>query len=127
MSDEQFYNGIENYGFGELPDTMEDLVEAMEIIQTDINNISMQIEMRSEIGYDSEWLKRTIGAMSIKCKQRAILRGHKVWMEKEDKADEDGNQRAKLTGILNLLYKRYRDAHREAIALCKRFDAGFKE
>lgn len=120
MNDDQLYNGIENYGFGELPDTKEDLVEALEILQADIANISMQIEMRAELGYDSEWLKKAIGARAIKQKQRGILRGHKVWMTKDEKVD---TPQQKITAVLKHLYESHQSAHKEAILICKKIDA----
>lgn len=108
----------DNFGYGPLPETMEDLVEELELVEADIVSIGEQLEY--DVMEDATWRKRALGARAIKRKHRAVLRGHRVWLEAEERREQQeikrrnieatrGEYRAKYHAVMSHLRDNHND------------------
>ena len=72
------------------PDTLADCREEMEAMTADIDNMYQQIQLyrAGELAFrGSEWFGRLVGALGHKKNERARLKAHMVFLQKEDQAE----------------------------------------
>lgn len=71
----------------ELPDYVEDCVEALDLLQAEIDSITDQLNHLSD-GSNKKLVKAAISAKHIKRKQQAVLRGHLSFLKDERRKEE---------------------------------------